>query len=146
MSYAKRSAPKEIEPVIYNNIKYTAPLTHDYIVEAWDIKTNKKLWEKKIYDIKYDLSLEEDVQWVFIKSLSIENGNLLITNEKNDIYELDLKDKSVRKINHLRIPRSFFSGEISSALRVRRDKKMNKGKKTTSIAIERRIAEEYGST
>jgi len=88
---AKRLPPQEVEPVIYNGVKYTA--THEKMgyVEAWDIKTGKKLWEKKVYDVKIDPHMEADVQWVFITNLSIKDGKLIVVNEKGDRYEIDIE-------------------------------------------------------
>ena len=53
---AKRAAPKKVSPVIYNDMKYMAPhslrnkgfFTSSIYIEAWNIKTDEKLWEKKM--------------------------------------------------------------------------------------------------
>ena len=89
MVEAKRLPPQKVEPVIYNGVKYTA--THEKMgyVEAWNIKTGEKLWEKKVYDVKIDPNIETDVQWVFITNLSIKDGKLIVVNESGDRYEID---------------------------------------------------------
>lgn len=95
---AKRPAPKEVKPVIYNRVKYTA--THETnmgCIGAWDVKTGKKLWELKVYEIKYVPGLERDVQDVFITSLSIKEGKLIVLNEADDAYEVDLETRDVKK-------------------------------------------------
>jgi len=91
MVEAKRLPPQKVEPVIYNGVKYTA--THEKMgyVQAWDIKTGKKLWEKKVYDVKIDSYMEADVQWVFITNLSIKDGKLIVVNENGDKYEIDIE-------------------------------------------------------
>ncbi len=91
MVEAKRLPPPKVEPVIYNGVKYTA--THEKMgyVQAWDIKTGKKLWEKKVYDVKIDPYMEADVQWVFITNLSIKDGKLIVVNENGDKYEIDIE-------------------------------------------------------
>ncbi len=102
---ADRAAPKEVEPVIYDGIKYIAPHWGVFegkeqnggYIEAYDIKTGKKLWELKVYEIKYESFLEPDVQDVFITSLKIEDGKLIVVNEKGDEYEVDLEKKRVEK-------------------------------------------------
>ena len=66
-------------------------------VEALDIKSGKKLWKEKIYETKYDLSLEQDVQDVFITYLWIKKGKLMVSNESDESYELDLKNKKVKQ-------------------------------------------------
>jgi len=91
MVEAKRSPPPKVEPVIYNGVKYTATHGKMGYVDAWDTKTGKKLWEKKVYDVKIDPYMEPDVQWVFITNLSIKDGKLIVVNEKGDRYELDIE-------------------------------------------------------
>ncbi len=101
---ADRTPPKKVSPVVYNDIKYSAPQspssshkqTGGYI-EAWNTKTNTKLWELKIYDVKFNPKLEWDVQEVYITSLKLDGEKLIITNENSDVYELDIKTKTVRK-------------------------------------------------
>jgi hypothetical protein len=51
-----------------------------------------------IYTVKIDPRLEEDVQWVFITSLAVRDEAILVTNEKNEQYILDLGTKTVKKV------------------------------------------------
>jgi hypothetical protein len=97
LALAKRVAPAKVEPVVYQGVRYIAPNDdgrHGYI-EAWDIRTNKKLWDLTIFTNRIDPTLEEDVQWVFIKTLNIRNGALIVTSERDKIYRVDLKTKIV---------------------------------------------------
>jgi hypothetical protein len=102
---AKRLAPKEVEPVVYNGVKYIAPhWGYEYgwkqnggYIQAWDIKTGKKLWEKRVYEIKYDPWLEKDVQDVFITSLSIEDGKLVVINEEGRKYKIAIPKKILKE-------------------------------------------------
>ena len=102
---ARRIPPKKVEPVMYDNIRYTAPVfsqssNHKQLsgyIEAWDTRTNKKLWEVKVYDIKYDPGLDKDVQEIYITALKVEFGNLLVTNETGDEYEVELATKKITK-------------------------------------------------
>ena len=99
LALAKRVAPEKVEPVIYKGVRYVAPNDdgrHGYI-EAWDIRTNKKLWDLTIFTNRIDPTLEEDVQWVFIKTLNIRDGALIVTSERDKIYRVDLKTKTVRQ-------------------------------------------------
>src|SRR6266513_5850648 len=94
---AKRSAPAKIEPVVYQGVRYIAPNDdgrHAYI-EAWDVRTNKKLWYVTIFVNRIDPKLEEDVQWVFIKALRVQNGALIIMPERGKTYQVDLKTRAV---------------------------------------------------
>ena len=92
---AKRAAPADVAPVTNGGITYTAP--HDAMgcVIATDAKTGTKLWEKKIYLIKYDSELERDVQDCFISKLEIKDGNLRVTNERGGEFELDPKTQEI---------------------------------------------------
>jgi hypothetical protein len=106
---SKRTAPATVEPVIHEGIRYVAPNDNGRrgYIEAWDIKTNKKLWELTIFTNRIDPKLEEDVQWVFIKALSVQHGMLKVTSEHGTTYEIDLKTKAVTQSD----PRSSATPE-----------------------------------
>src|SRR5262249_31360695 len=55
----------------------------------------KKLWELTIFTNAIDPNLEEDVQWVFIKALNIQDGRLVATSERGEKYQVDLKTKEI---------------------------------------------------
>ena len=97
LALAKRVAPAKVEPVIYQGVRYTAPNDDGRrgYIEAWDVQTNKKLWDLTIFTNRIDPTLEEDVQWVFIKALNIRDGALVVTSERDKIYRVDLKTKTV---------------------------------------------------
>ena len=69
---AKRGAPMIAKPLLSGNVEYRT--LHDRykendkprgiraFVEARDAKTKKSLWRVKVYDIRYRLALETDVQ------------------------------------------------------------------------------------
>jgi hypothetical protein len=94
---AKRVAPAKAEPVIYRGVRYVAPNddARRAYIEAWDVQTNKKLWDLTIFTNRIDPTLEEDVQRVFIKALNIRDGALIVTSERDKIYRVDLKTKTV---------------------------------------------------
>jgi hypothetical protein len=64
-------------------------------IEARDLKSGKLIWSRQIYVVKYDPDLVGDVQDVFIKSITVESNNLIITNERNSKYQLDLHSLEV---------------------------------------------------
>ena len=99
VALAKRVAPAKAEPVIYRGVRYVAPNddARRAYIEAWDVQTNKKLWDLTIFTNRIDPILEEDVQWVFIKALNIRDGALILTSERDKIYRVDLKTKAVRQ-------------------------------------------------
>jgi len=94
---AKRVAPAKVEPVTYQGVRYTAPNDDGRraYIEARDVETGKKLWDLTIFTNRIDPTLEEDVQWVFIKALNIRDGTLIVTSERDQIYQVDLKTKAV---------------------------------------------------
>src|SRR4051794_33333690 len=94
-SSAKRVAPKPVSPVIHNGVKYVAGNENGFEarIEAWNQKTGEKLWDVVIYTIKPKPDLEEDVQWVFITRMEIRDNALLVINEKNRQFTIDLKSR-----------------------------------------------------
>ena len=100
LAEAKRGVPAEVLPVTVGNIEYSAPHrnhTHKQMgfIEARDLKSGKLIWSRQIYVVKYDPDLVGDVQDVFIKSITVESNNLIITNERNSKYQLDLHSLEV---------------------------------------------------
>ena len=81
-----RSAPKPVNPVFYNGIRYEAA-DINYIA-AYDSASNRLLWKQQIYKTQNDSLLEPDVQWIFVKSITIKNDSILITNEIGEKYTL----------------------------------------------------------
>ena len=94
-SFAKRIAPKGVIPVKANGIIYTAPREKMGFIVAKDEKTGKILWNKQVYVVKYIQNLEDDVQDVFIKSVKLDKNTLIIKNEKNYTYFLDINSLKV---------------------------------------------------
>ena len=97
---AKRAQAAKVEPVIYEGVRYTAPNNdggRGYI-QACDTKTNKMLWEATVFRNLINPLLEEDVQWVFIKKLSFEDGKLIVVDERDRAYTVDTKTHRVRKV------------------------------------------------
>ena len=104
LAEAKRGAPAEVLPVTVGNIEYLAPHrngTHKQMgfIEARDLKSGKLIWSRQIYAVKYDPDLEGDVQDVFIKSITVEGNNLIITNERNSKYQLNLNSLEVKVLH-----------------------------------------------
>jgi len=95
---AKRAAPQKITPVIHEGVRYEAPIDQMGFVVAFDNATGKKLWEKRIYKVWFKFWLEKDVQTIYITEMKIENQRMMIRNEKDEVYSLDLKTKNVSKL------------------------------------------------
>ncbi len=103
-AYAKRMAPGEVSPVTHEGVTYSAPAfgvfcgrpkINGQYLQAKDAKTDKLLWELRVYEIKYDPDLEGDVQDIFITSLKVVNGNLEVVNERGDKFVVDLAKRKV---------------------------------------------------
>jgi hypothetical protein len=97
LASAKRIAPASVEPVVYEGIRYVAPNDDGRrrYIEAWDLKTNKKLWELTVFTNRIDPKLEADVQWVFISKLTIRDDMLMVTSERGATYQVDLRTKAI---------------------------------------------------
>jgi outer membrane protein assembly factor BamB len=93
--FGKRAAPAEISPVVSGDVRYEAPHFNNPCeqaggcVVAYDNGTNALLWSVKVYCTLYDPGLEQDVQDVFITSLSVENEKVQISNEKGLHFAID---------------------------------------------------------
>src|SRR5882672_8641028 len=106
LASAKRTASVNVAPVIYEGIRYAAPNndgSRGYI-EAWNVGTNKKLWELTVFTNGIDPKLEEDVQWVFIKALNIQDGRLMVTSERGKTYQVDVNTKAITQPDSLSSP------------------------------------------
>jgi hypothetical protein len=100
IAHAKRTAPPKVEPVVYKGVRYIAP--HDDgrrgYVQAWDAETNQTLWELTVFRNPVNPLLEEDVQWIYIKKLSVLDGRLIVVDERDRAYRIDLKTRMVKKL------------------------------------------------
>ena len=94
---AKRAAPKPVATVVLNAVEYSAPLDQMGFVVATDVATRKELWRVRVYEVRVDPALERDVQDVFITSLTVEKGMLVVANERGDRYTLDPATRKVSK-------------------------------------------------
>jgi hypothetical protein len=100
LTLGKRTAPATVAPVIHEGIRYVAPNNDGRrgYIEAWDVQTNKKLWELTVFTNPIDPKFEEDVQWVFIEALSIRDDMLNVTSERRETYGIDLKTKAITQL------------------------------------------------
>jgi ketosteroid isomerase-like protein len=97
LALAKRAPPAKVEPVIHQDVRYIVPNDDGRraYIEAWDVQTNKKLWDLTVFTNRIDPKLEEDAQHVFIKMLRVRDGTLIVTSERGETYRVDLKTKAV---------------------------------------------------
>jgi hypothetical protein len=96
---AKRGAPPFVKPVTIGSVRYSAlaqPQLMGFVI-ATDVATGKELWRQRIYRVRMKPLLEKDVQWVFITSLIRRDRTLLVTNERDEHFTLDLTTRKVTK-------------------------------------------------
>ncbi len=95
LAEAKRAAPARVTPVTSGHISYSAPNEdgRNARIVATDARSGKVLWEVTVFQTKINPKLEEDVQWVFIKSLNLTGNVLRIEDEKMRVWELNLTTK-----------------------------------------------------
>jgi PQQ enzyme-like repeat protein len=102
---AKRAGPEEVAQVTIGNIKFVVipwgksrglGQNGGYIA-ALDATTGTELWILKVYEVKYDLNKEQDVQDVFIESMSKTRSgdNLEIRDEEGRVYLVDTVTRAV---------------------------------------------------
>ena len=102
---AKRLGPPEVAPVIIGKRRFEVmPWGKERglgqnggYIAAFDTVSGKELWVLKVYDTAYDPALEEDVQDVFIASMTkaLLSDKLHITDEKGRKYTVDPDTRSV---------------------------------------------------
>lgn len=105
---AKREVPAEVPAIIYGGVIYSVPhfgfengsKQNGGFVKATNEKSNEVMWVKRIYKIWYNPFKEQDVQDIFITNmhLSSDNKYLVIINERNEKYSLNIGTKKVKKL------------------------------------------------
>ena len=102
LALSKRTAPATVTPVVHEGVRYVAPNDDGRrgYIEARDAHTNEKIWELTVFANPIDPNLEEDVQWIFIESLSIRDNTLIVVSERKNTYEIDLKTKAITQLPH----------------------------------------------
>ena len=119
LTSAKRLPPIQVDPVVYEGIRYVAPNDDGRrgYIEAWNVGTNKKLWELTLFTNPIDPNLEEDVQWVFIKTLNIQDGRLLVTSEHGKTYQVDVNTKAITQSDSPLSPSPGTIRDLSDAVK-----------------------------
>jgi len=97
---AKRGPAATIKPLEHDGVRYAVPNDQGRraYVQAWNIAGNKKTWEVDLFHVAIDPNLEEDVQWIFIASMTRNGDVLKFVDEHGRIFELDLKTRKVTEV------------------------------------------------
>jgi hypothetical protein len=93
----KRIAPPIVKPVTYGDLILTAPSGKMGYIVATDSSGNEE-WSVRIYKVHYDVFIEKDVQNTYINDIELRGDNLLIRDEDNRHYILDLKTRNVTSL------------------------------------------------
>jgi hypothetical protein len=106
LAVAKRLPPAKVAPVLYEGIRYVAPNDDGRraYIEAWDVQTNRKLWDLTVFTNRIDPKLEEDIQWIFIRELSLHDGTLMVKSERGTTYRIDLRTRVITESNATQSP------------------------------------------
>jgi hypothetical protein len=105
---AKREVPAEVPAIIYGGVIYSVPhfgfengsKQNGGFVKATNEKSSDVMWVKRIYKIWYNPFKEQDVQDIFVTSMQIssDNTHLVITNERNETYSLNVGTQKVKRL------------------------------------------------
>jgi len=98
-SFAKRLHSPKAKPISQNGIIYKE-YGEDSIL-AIDKKTGEQIWKRQIYVVKHVPGLEPDVQACFITKIDLKGNKLIVTNEKNYQYELNIDTLEVKVLKGL---------------------------------------------
>ena len=104
-AFGKRTPPPSVRPIDYDGVRYVAVLwgvdfgeqQNGGFVEARDSRDGHLVWRARVYVTKYDDKIERDVQDVFITSMVIENGHLVVVNENHEKFIVNLRTHVSRK-------------------------------------------------
>lgn len=101
LAWSKGVAPAEIPPVSDGVLRYEAPhqlgpcLQRGGCVVARDAITGEQKWVVQVYTTVYDPFLEQDVQDVFITSLTLANGVLSVVDQKGRHFQISTTTRVV---------------------------------------------------
>ena len=119
LAFSKRLPPVKVDPVTYERVRYVAPNDDGRrgYIEAWNVGTNTKVWELTIFTNGIDPNLEQDVQWVFIKALNIQDGRLMVTSERGKTYQVDVNTKEITQSDSLSSPSPGAIRDVPDAVK-----------------------------
>ena len=98
---AKHVSPSKVEPVVKSGIRYVVP--HDQgrrgYIEAWDVRTGKKLWEKTIFKRSWiPIFTIECMHFEYITSARLKDAEILLKTDDGRTFALDIAKRKVRAV------------------------------------------------
>lgn len=102
LSEAKRAPAPKVEPVVFGGVRYVAPNDNGRrgYIQARDVATDRVLWSATVFRNFIIPLLEVDVQWVYIKRLRVEDGRLIVIDERGRTYSVHMKTRAVRRLGN----------------------------------------------
>lgn len=97
MLKAKRLAPSNVNPVSEGDFKVSCKAHNNGEIKICNTKTSSET-SLQVYSIKYNPSLERDVQDDHINKLEIKNGVLHVHSEKGHHFTVTLATNAITKI------------------------------------------------
>ncbi len=108
MPMPKRVGPEDVAPLTLGGTRYEVIHwgkerglgQNGGIIAAFDNNTNAERWTLKVYNIDYDPVMEEDVQDLFITSMTeaATPGNIEIVDENGRQFIVDPSARIVRSV------------------------------------------------
>lgn len=92
-SPAKRAPSQLPAPIRYGDYEFRAtdqPQTMG-LVEIWSIHTNTKLCDVRMYHVPLNPLVEQDTQWIFIKSMSLQWPVLTVVDERGKTFRRNVE-------------------------------------------------------
>jgi len=77
----------------------------------------RRFGELTIFTNGIDPNLEQDVQWVFIKALNIQDGRLMVTSERGKTYQVDVNTKEITQSDSLSSPSPGAIRDVPDAVK-----------------------------
>ncbi len=91
-AFARKKMIPEAKPITYKGIRFQPHFYTDAgVIEAFDVDTNKRVWEKKVFEVKVNPHEEWDNQWIVITALQItDDGQLQVADGKGRHYKITI--------------------------------------------------------
>ena len=101
-------------PVVYEGVRYEVPNDPPRmgVVAAYDAASGQEIWERRVYEVT-----EPDVQWVFIKEMTINKDTLIVTDERGRTYPLPLANAVPQESTPFEVDVHGDDGTLSSTVR-----------------------------
>ena len=111
VAYARRKEPEPVAPIDHNDVIYSVPhfiqclndtkgleQNGGYIL-ARDKNTKRIKWLVQIYVTKYDKTIEQDAQDVFITEIKLSEDMLMIKDEKGRTFLLNINTLEIKPLS-----------------------------------------------